>query len=89
MNTFEFTDELAATLPGAPAVLHPLLGLLPPADRYTYNYEGNSQALDHVFVTEALLAGAELDVVHLTADFPALPGRTASDHDPLVAGFSP
>jgi predicted extracellular nuclease len=89
MNTFEFTDELAETLPGSPAVLHPLLGLLPPADRYTYNYEGNSQALDHVFVTEALLPGAELDVVHLNADFPALPGRTASDHDPLVAGFSP
>jgi predicted extracellular nuclease len=88
MNTFEFTDELAEALPGSPAVLHPLLPLLSPADRYTYNYEGVSQALDHVFVSAALLEGAELDVIHLNTDFPALPGRAASDHDPLLARFS-
>lgn len=85
MNTFEFSDELAELLPGSPAVLHPLLPLIPPEERYTYNYEGNSQALDHVFVSRALLPGAELDVVHLNTDFPALPGRTASDHEPVVA----
>lgn len=87
MNTFEYSDELAELLPGSPAVLHPLMPLVPPEDRYSYNYEGNSQALDHVFVSGALLRGAELDVVHLNADFPALPGKTASDHDPLVARF--
>jgi len=87
MNTFEFTDELAELLPGLPATLHPLMPLVPPEDRYSYNYEGNSQALDHVFVSSALLPGAELGVVHLNTDFPAPPGRTASDHDPLVARF--
>ncbi|MGH7508608.1 MAG: endonuclease/exonuclease/phosphatase family protein [Gemmatimonadales bacterium] len=87
MNTFEFSDELAELLPGTPAALHPLMPLVPAGERYSYNYEGNSQALDHVFVSRALRPGAELDVVHLNADFPALPERTASDHDPLVARF--
>jgi len=87
MNTFEFSDELAEVLPGRPALLHPLLGLVPERERYTYNYEGNSQALDHVFVTRALRDGAELDVVHLNVDFPAPQGLTASDHELLVARF--
>jgi len=85
MNTFEFSDELAEVLPGSPIALHPLMPLVPPEERYSYNYEGNSQVLDHVFVTRALRSRAELDVVHLNIDFPAPPGRTASDHDPLVA----
>jgi predicted extracellular nuclease len=85
MNTFEFSDELAELLPGSPVVLYPLTPLVPQAERYSYNYEGNSQTLDHVFVSRALLPSAELDVVHLNADFPARPGLTASDHDPLVA----
>lgn len=87
MNTFEFSHALAELLPGSPPVLHPLMSLVPPEERYSYNYEGNSQALDHVFVSRALLPGAELKVLHLNADFPALPERTASDHDPLVARF--
>jgi hypothetical protein len=58
---------------------------VPPEDRYSYNYEGNSQTLDHVFVSPTLRGSAELEVVHLNTDFPALPGLTASDHDPLVA----
>jgi predicted extracellular nuclease len=87
MNTFETSDELSELLPGSPAVLYPLTPLVPANQRYSYNYEGNSQALDHIFVSQALVGSAELDVVHLNADFPALPGRTASDHDPLVARF--
>ncbi len=87
MNTFESSDELAELLPGTPAALHPLMALVPQEERYSYNYEGNSQALDHVFVSPALLGRAELDVIHLNTDFPSLPGRTASDHDPLVARF--
>ena len=63
----------------------PLAPLAPRGRRYSYNYEGNSQTLDHVFVTRALRDGAEVEYVHLNADYPALPGATASDHDPLVA----
>ena len=84
MNTFEFTDDLAVFLPGRPPLLQPLAGRVPAAERYSYNYEGNSQALDHAFVTATLERGAELDYVHLNADFPSRPGAAASDHDPLV-----
>jgi predicted extracellular nuclease len=87
MNTFEFSRELAQTLPGSPPALYQLLLRIPENERYSYNYEGNSQTLDHVFVSRALRPLAELDIVHLNVDFPALPGRTASDHDPLLARF--
>jgi predicted extracellular nuclease len=87
LNTFEFTDDLATLLPGDPPVLHPLAALVPAAERYSYNYEGNSQALDHAFVTDALRAGAEAEYVHLNTDVPAAPGAAASDHDPLVLRF--
>lgn len=85
MNTFEFSDELTLTLPGDPPILSNLLDRSAEQGRYSYNYEGNSQMLDHIFVTGNLLAGAELDIVHLNADFPASDGIIASDHDPVLA----
>ena len=84
MNTFEFTDDLATLLPGRPPLLHLLTAVIPPARRYTYNYEGNSQTLDHVFVSESLRSGVEVEVVHVNADRPTVPGHVASDHDPVV-----
>jgi predicted extracellular nuclease len=89
MNTFEFSGELARTLPGSPPALYQLLFRVPENERYSYNYDGNSQTLDHVFVSIALRSLAELDIVHLNVDFPALPGRTASDHDPVIARVIP
>lgn len=56
---------------------------LPEDDRYSFNYEANSQILDHVLVSPSLAAGAELDIVHMNADYPF--DRQTSDHDPLVA----
>lgn len=53
------------------------------ADRYTYVYEGNSQVLDHIFVSPALLREAEIDIVHINADVPE--AVAASDHDPILA----
>lgn len=86
-NTFEFTDDLVRLLPagggtGAGSVLSNLTLEVPPDERYSYVFEGNSQTLDHVFVTDALLPGAEADIPHLNAEFPA--GRRASDHEPVV-----
>ncbi len=84
-NTFEFTDDLTRILPsggGGETVLYNLMRDVAPGERYTYVFEGNSQALDHAFVTEALRQGAELDPVHVNAEFPE--DRRASDHEPLV-----
>ena len=57
---------------------------LPAAERYSYVFEGNSQALDHVLVS-ARLAGQPFayDVVHVNAEF----ATHVSDHDPQVARF--
>lgn len=58
--------------------------LVPAEKRYTTNYNGNSQALDYIFASKALLAKEpQLNVLHINSDFM---GRL-SDHDPLVARF--
>jgi len=85
MNTFELSDDLSAILPGVPPLLSNLISRVPEPERYTYNFEGNSQTLDHIFVTRNLAAAAEVDVVHLNVDFPS--ESPASDHDPVIAGF--
>jgi predicted extracellular nuclease len=61
-----------------------LTGDLAAPERYTYNFEGNSQALDHIFVSRALARGAEYDVVHVSSEF----GDAPSDHDPVLAQLS-
>jgi len=60
------------------------------AERYSYNYEGNSQMLDHILVSPALARlEPTIEIPHLNADFPA--SARASDHDPVVVelDFSP
>ncbi len=84
LNDFEFAEAVQAL--GAPP-LENLLLRVPEADRYTFNFEGASQALDHVIVSPALAAEAEADVVHVNADC-ADASRT-SDHDPVVVRLRP
>lgn len=60
-----------------------LIRSLPRRERYTFNYQGFSQVLDHVLVSPALAAGARARVVHLNADRPS--AERASDHDPVLA----
>lgn len=57
---------------------------LPESERYSYNYHGNSQALDHIFVSDNLKDHTEMDPIHVNSDFTDMSGR-ASDHDPLLA----
>ncbi|MEO1611147.1 MAG: choice-of-anchor I family protein, partial [Pseudomonadota bacterium] len=85
LNTFEFTDELAEDLPGIgeEKVLTNLIDFVEGDDAYSFNFQGNSQALDHVFVTEGLLEEVEVDYVHLNVDF----AQFASDHEPIVVSF--
>ncbi len=60
-----------------------LVDTLPVNERYSYVYEGNSQTLDHVLMTPQLAQRAQLDIVHINADFMEEDGRV-SDHDPLL-----
>lgn len=61
-----------------------MMNKIPEKDRYSYVYQGNSQALDHVLVSNNLVDSTKLDPVHVNSDFTDMSGR-ASDHDPLVA----
>ncbi|MCK5429019.1 MAG: hypothetical protein KAI94_06080, partial [Anaerolineales bacterium] len=61
---------------------------------YTYIYQGESQVLDHILVTQSLMdLLLRVDVLHSNADYPpAEPGDPSpvrkSDHDPVIATFS-
>ncbi|NIX75792.1 Calx-beta domain-containing protein [Microvirga terricola] len=59
-----------------------------PNDRTDYIYNGNSQSLDHIYVSAAMLARIEaFDIVRVNSEFDAQ--QHASDHDPLVARALP
>jgi predicted extracellular nuclease len=80
-NDYEFSTPLA-TLKGTPPVLHNLVETLPLRERYTYVYQGNSQAIDYIFVSDSLLAVPWVfDIVHVNSEFTSPP----SDHDPAIA----
>ncbi|MCM3668115.1 5'-nucleotidase C-terminal domain-containing protein [Mesobacillus maritimus] len=81
LNDFEFSNPIQ-TLKGSE--LTNLIEKVPAAERFTYNYQGNSQVLDHILVTNNLAAGAEVDIVHINSPFMEEHGR-ASDHDPVLA----
>ncbi|MEL7504429.1 MAG: choice-of-anchor I family protein [Cyanobacteria bacterium J06554_6] len=97
LNTFEFTDDLAEILPGTgdERLLSNLVDQsIADDDAYTFIFDGNSQVLDHMFVTDALAEG-EFDIVHVNNDFARDDGRNlfqdtlvASDHEPLVGKFT-
>ncbi|PSO64278.1 MAG: nuclease [Cyanobacteria bacterium QH_2_48_84] len=56
---------------------------LPPNERYSYIFQGNSQSLDHILVSDSLNESAEFDAVHLNTEFT----DQASDHDPLLTSL--
>jgi len=80
LNDFEFSDTLSLLEGG---VLTSLMATLPKAERYSYVFEGNSQVLDQILVSDSMLARfpIEYDVVHVNSEF----ADQASDHDPQVA----
>ena len=84
MNDFEFTPALDA-LKGD--VLANKVEDVPLEDRFSYYYQGNSQVLDHILVTNNIAEQTAIDMVHINSMFMEHHGR-ASDHDPLLAQIS-
>jgi YVTN family beta-propeller protein len=86
LNDFDFSDTLS-TLKGSE--LSNLIDALPLDDRYSFIFDGNSQTLDHILVSDALLGAAggdtlaEVDIVHANTNLNDT--LRASDHDPVVA----
>jgi hypothetical protein len=83
-NEFEFVRPLEIL---EEAGLTNLTRTLPENERYSFIFQGNSQSLDHILVSNALAGGAQFDAVHVNSEFAVTPQR-ASDHDPLVAGVT-
>ena len=79
LNDFDFSAPIrrfthATGLLDLPATL-------PLPQRYTYDYQGNSEVLDHIMISPPLAARPhDYDVVHVNAEF----HNQTSDHDPSV-----
>jgi hypothetical protein len=85
-NDFEFSAPmrvLTGANVGKPILTDLASVLLAPVERYSYVFDGNSQELDHVYVTAALLPDAQMQVIHVNAEF----ADQVSDHDPLIASL--
>jgi uncharacterized protein len=79
LNDFDYSN--AVGIVRATGMLD-LPSTLPDGERYTYDFEGNSQVLDHILISPAMAArGFAYDVVHVNSEF----ADQASDHEPQVA----
>ncbi|WP_211167703.1 esterase-like activity of phytase family protein [Pseudanabaena yagii] len=82
LNDFEFSNPLSTLESGG---LNTLIETLPVNERYTYNFQGNAQALDQILVSNNLSSKLDgFDVVHINSEF----ADQVSDHDPSVARFN-
>jgi uncharacterized protein len=82
INDFDFSETVHILESGG--AMQTLMSALPPAERYSYVFEGNAQVLDQTLASPALLARlVDYDVVHVNSEF----HDQASDHEPQVARF--
>ena len=78
LNDFEFSQTVQILETSG---LHDLMNTLPLNQRYSYDFEGNSQVLDHILFSGPLFTRPLVfDPVHVNAEF----FDQASDHDPSV-----
>ncbi|MEM6582386.1 MAG: hypothetical protein AAF699_13995, partial [Pseudomonadota bacterium] len=83
-NEFEFISPVT----GLESIgLSNLTNSLADNERYSFIFQGNSQSLDHILVSDALVEDAEFDIVHTNTEF-AETSMRASDHDPLIVALS-
>ena len=83
LNDFQFSAPLQL-LQGT--ILTNLVDTLPVEERYSYIYDGNSQILDQMLVSQSMLGKlVEYDILHLNSEFDYQ--NRFSDHDPALAAF--
>ncbi|URN15661.1 MULTISPECIES: endonuclease/exonuclease/phosphatase family protein [Streptomyces] len=82
INDFEFSATTRALTDGG--ALRAAVTSLPPGERYSYVFQGNSQVLDQI-LTSPGIRRFEYDSVHINAEF----ADQDSDHDPQVLRFRP
>ncbi len=82
-NAFQFETSLTQLESGG--ALTNLTNLLPVNERYSYNFDGNNQQLDHMLASPELYLSAQFDIVHVNAN-QAVVNQT-TDHDGSVSRF--
>ncbi|KOV82019.1 endonuclease/exonuclease/phosphatase [Streptomyces sp. NRRL WC-3618] len=85
INDFEFSDTAKLLENGG--ALWSAIKSLPTKERYSYDYQGNSQVLDQILVSPSISRGRDFDYdsVHINSEF----NDQISDHDPQVLRFHP
>lgn len=86
MNDFQFSDTLEAMANGngGAAELINLIDSLPSEEQYSFIFNGNSQVLDNLLVSDNILDNMpEVNIVHANLD--GFPGVLVSDHEAIVA----
>ncbi len=82
LNDFQFSKAVKLI---ESAGLTNLVNTLPESERYTYNFQGNAQVLDHILVSQNLARRLDgFDIVHINSEF----ADQISDHDPSIARFT-
>jgi len=79
-NDYQFADSLKIH---EGQLMTNMINKVEASDRYTYVFQGNSQVLDHILVSNNLAEKTDVDILHINADFTDMAGR-ASDHDPVM-----
>jgi len=88
MNDFAFStpmETLTGQSVGSVILTDLASALLAPEEIYSYVYEGNSQDIDHIYTSSALLTNAQVQMVHVNSEFAAT--SQVSDHDPVIASL--
>jgi uncharacterized protein len=89
LNDYQFSPALSVLRTGTAdgsgdSILTDLISTLPVDQRYTYDFDGISEVLDHILVTRGL-ASPQYQVVHINSEY----ADQVSDHDPQVVRLKP
>lgn len=83
MNEFDFVGPVEELSLGR----ENLISSLSEEERYTFIFQGNAQALDHMIVDQGLAQNVErFEIVHCNVEFDE--ERERSDHEPIIASFN-
>ncbi|MFG1813259.1 lamin tail domain-containing protein [Kribbella sp. NPDC049174] len=85
INDFDFSQTTDILVGAGKTALIDMPRTLPVKERYSYVFEGNSQILDQILISQNLTPASTYDIVHMNAEFP----DQISDHDPQVVRVTP
>ncbi|TDC28778.1 lamin tail domain-containing protein [Kribbella albertanoniae] len=85
INDFDFAETTDILVGSGKTALIDMPRTVPVKERYSYVFEGNSQILDQILISQNLRPASSYDIVHMNAEFP----DQISDHDPQVVRVIP